>query len=94
LAGVFLLLAVIFGVVGRRKKIVAKNHAVVMERNNGVVIAGDVGGNVNASVGAPGAAPAPKDSRTLRLLNVLAAFSAILSAVLAALAYFYPLGEP
>ena len=94
IAALFLMVALVFVLTGRRKKIIAKHRSVVMERNNGVVITGNVRGHVETSVNAPNIEPAPKASPTVYWLNVLATMSAIASAVFTALAYLLPKGTP
>jgi hypothetical protein len=103
LAVVFVAMALVFVLIGRRKKVVAMHRSVVMEDNNGIVITGDVRGGITSSVTTPRitssvttprTGPAPKTPPALYWLNVLAAMSAIASAVFAAVAYLYPTGSP
>lgn len=94
LAVVFVAMALVFVLIGRRKKSVAKHRSVVLEDNNGIVITGDVRGGITSSVTTPSTGPAPKTPPALYWLNVLAAMSAIASAVFAAVAYLYPTGSP
>jgi hypothetical protein len=91
LAATFLLIALIFALAGHRKKIIAKNHSVVIEGNSsGPVITGEVGGDVDASVSTPRNRSAAKEPSSMGLLPLLAALSGIVSAIFAALAYFLP----
>lgn len=91
IAAAFFLFALLFALAGRRKYIGAKDRGVAVgQDNSGVIITGDVGGNVDASVKKPSDQPTTKEPASIKLLSLLAALSGIISAVFAVLAYFLP----
>jgi hypothetical protein len=91
LAVTFLFIALLFAFAGHRKKISAKNRGVAVGGNNsGVIFTGDIDGNVDASVNTSHNRSAAKEPSSMGPLPLLAAISAIISAIFAVLAYFLP----